>query len=104
VSLFKEAIKRHGHIDHVYANAGVGSRTNYVDGIELDENGDPKEPTSFVLDINLKGVIHTATLGVHYLRREGGSQGGSIVINASVTGLSRFRAVDYCKTPPSPIS
>jgi NAD(P)-dependent dehydrogenase (short-subunit alcohol dehydrogenase family) len=100
VRLFKETLKLHGHIDHVYANAGVGTRTNYVDGIELDENGDPKEPTSFVLDVNLKGVIHTATLAVHYLRREDGGQGRSIVINASVTGLARFRAVDYCTNAP----
>ncbi|KAI8627599.1 putative 15-hydroxyprostaglandin dehydrogenase [Xylariaceae sp. FL1651] len=92
LELFKTTIARHGRIDHVYANAGITPRTNYVD-IELDDNGDPKEPTSAVLDVNLKGVINTVTLAVHYLRQ--GAGGGSIVITSSVAGLQRFRAVDY---------
>ncbi|KAJ3576843.1 hypothetical protein NPX13_g3579 [Xylaria arbuscula] len=98
VGLFKKAIELHGHVDHVLANAGVGPRTNYVNGIELDDNGDPKEPTSFTLDVNLKGTINTATLAIHYMRQN--PDGGSLVINSSATGLQRFRAVDYGKCLP----
>ncbi|KAI0441845.1 short chain dehydrogenase [Xylaria telfairii] len=93
VGLFKKAIELHGRVDHVFANAGMGPVTNYVNGIELDDNGDPKEPTSIVLDVNLKGTINTTTLAVHYIRQN--PSGGSIVVNCSATGLQRFRAVDY---------
>lgn len=93
LALFKKAMELHGRIDHVYANAGIGPKTDYVSNLQLDDNGDPREPTSLTLDINLKGVINTATLAVHYIRQ--GAGGGSVVINASSTGLFRFRNVDY---------
>lgn len=93
VKVFKAALELHGRVDHVFANAGIGPKTNYVSGIELDDNGDPKEPTSAVLDVNLKGAINTAALGVHYIRQNPSS--GSVVINASSSGLQRFRGVDY---------
>ncbi|KAI0517751.1 putative 15-hydroxyprostaglandin dehydrogenase [Xylaria bambusicola] len=93
VGLFKKAIQLHGRVDHVLSNAGVGPRTNYINGIELDENGDPKEPTSLVPDVNLKGAINTATLAIHYIRKN--PSGGSIVVTSSATGLHRFRGVDY---------
>ncbi|KAI3319893.1 putative 15-hydroxyprostaglandin dehydrogenase [Xylariaceae sp. AK1471] len=94
LGLFKKTMELHGRIDHVYANAGIAPKTDYVSmGIEFDDNGDLKEPTSLVLDINLKGVINTTTLGVHYIRQN--ANGGSVVVNASITGLIRFRNVDY---------
>ncbi|KAF5702237.1 (-)-trans-carveol dehydrogenase, partial [Fusarium globosum] len=90
--LFKEAKKICGRIDHVFANAGIGPRTDYL-STRLDKNGDLMEPPSQVLDINLKGVINTSTLAVHHLRQQSG--GGSIVITGSATSLQRFRAIDY---------
>lgn len=93
VGLFKKAIELHGRVDHVFANAGMRPVVDYVSKIELDDNGDPKEPTSIVLDVNLKGTINTTTLAVHYIRQN--PSGGSVVVNCSSTGLQRFRAVDY---------
>ncbi|KAI0198635.1 hypothetical protein F4808DRAFT_435267 [Astrocystis sublimbata] len=93
VGAFKHAIELHGRVDHVFANAGIGHRTDYVRGIELDDKGDPLEPTGVVIDVNLKGAINTATLAVHYIRKN--PRGGSVVMNASSTALQRFRAVDY---------
>ncbi|KPM35462.1 hypothetical protein AK830_g11093 [Neonectria ditissima] len=92
VALFKETKKTHGRIDHVFANAGVGPRTDYL-ATEVDENGDLKEPSSVLLDVSLTGVINTTTLAMNYMREQ--PQGGSIVINGSSTGLQRLRAVDY---------
>ncbi|KAI1428969.1 short chain dehydrogenase [Xylaria sp. FL1777] len=92
VGLFKKTIELHGRIDHVFANAGVKPEIDYVN-IELDENGDPKEPSSFVLDINLMGAINTVTLAIHYIRQN--PSGGSIVVTSSSTGLQPFRGVDY---------
>ncbi|KAH6970767.1 short-chain dehydrogenase [Ilyonectria sp. MPI-CAGE-AT-0026] len=92
VVLFKTTKEIYGRVDHVFANAGVGPRTDYL-ATEVDENGDLKEPSHQLLDVSLKGVINTATLAIHYMRDQ--PEGGSIVINGSSTGLQRLRAVDY---------
>lgn len=92
VVLFKTTKEIYGRVDHVFANAGVGPRTDYL-STEVDENGDLKEPSHQLLDVSLKGVINTATLAIHYMRDQ--PEGGSIVINGSSTGLQRLRAVDY---------
>ncbi|KAF2642229.1 NAD(P)-binding protein [Massarina eburnea CBS 473.64] len=90
--LFKTAKEKHGKIDFVFANAGIGPRANYL-ALEVDESGDPKEPNRDTLDINLKSVIDTATLAAHYIKDQ--PEGGSIVLMGSSTGLHPVRAVDY---------
>ncbi|KXH53439.1 short-chain dehydrogenase [Colletotrichum nymphaeae SA-01] len=92
IALFKKAKEIYGRIDHVFANAGLGPRANYL-STEVDENGDLKEPTRQLLDVSLTGVMHTATIAIYYMRQQ--AEGGSIVINGSTTGLQRLRAVDY---------
>ncbi|KAK1448646.1 short-chain dehydrogenase [Colletotrichum melonis] len=92
IALFKKAKDIYGRIDHVFANAGLGPRANYL-STEVDENGDLKEPTHQLLDVSLTGVMHTATIAIYYMRQQ--AEGGSIVINGSTTGLQRLRAVDY---------
>lgn len=92
LALFERAKEIHGRIDHVYANAGISPRANYL-STEVDEKGRLKEPASLTLDVNLKGVINTATLGIYYMRQQ--PEGGSVVISASVSSVQRFRAVDY---------
>ncbi|KAL1960610.1 hypothetical protein VTO42DRAFT_7189 [Malbranchea cinnamomea] len=91
-SLFKHAKQLHGRIDHVFANAGISLRTTYLDET-LDENGDLQEPNHSVLDVNLKGVINTTALAIHYMRKQ--NTGGSVVITASATSFQRFRGADY---------
>ncbi|RYP06130.1 hypothetical protein DL764_003352 [Monosporascus ibericus] len=92
VALFKRTKELHGRIDHVFANAGIGPRANYL-ATDVDEKGDLKEPTHELLDVSLKGVMNTVTLAIYYMRQQPG--GGSIVINGSTTGMQRLRAVDY---------
>ncbi|KAI1330167.1 short chain dehydrogenase [Xylariaceae sp. FL0255] len=92
VALFRGTKQVHGRIDHVHANAGIPPRAKYVD-LELDDNGDPKEPTSIVIDINLTSVMNTVALAGHYLRQE--PDGGSVVITTSVFGLQRVARPDY---------
>lgn len=99
IALFKKAKEIYGRIDHVFANAGLGPRANYL-STEVDENGDLKEPTRQLLDVSLTGVMHTATIAIYYMRQQ--AEGGSIVINGSTTGLQRLRAVDYCKSSAFP--
>ncbi|RYN59886.1 hypothetical protein AA0114_g1248 [Alternaria tenuissima] len=90
--LFKSAKEKHGRVDFVFANAGIGPRANYL-ALDIDENGDPKEPNEDTLDINLDSVVKTVTLAAHYMKDQ--AEGGSIVIMGSSTGLHPVRAVDY---------
>ncbi|KAF4960301.1 hypothetical protein FSARC_10498 [Fusarium sarcochroum] len=92
LALFKKAKETYGRIDHVFANAGIGPRTDYL-STQTDDNGDLIEPSNLLLDISLRGVVNTSTLAIYYLRQQ--PEGGSIVISGSTTGLQRVRAVDY---------
>ncbi|KFH40979.1 putative oxidoreductase-like protein [Hapsidospora chrysogenum ATCC 11550] len=94
VSLFKRTKQLHGRVDHVFANAGISPRADYL-STELDENGDLKEPTHRVLDTNTKGVINTTTLAIYHMRHQPEPLGGSVTITSSIAGVQRFRAVDY---------
>ncbi|CAD0098123.1 unnamed protein product [Aureobasidium mustum] len=96
VALFKGTLNQHGHIDHVFANAGMRPSTSYL-ALEEDPNGNPVEPSHLTLDVNLKGVINTASLGLHYMQKQTPpSQGNySIVLTASPSAYHRFRAADY---------
>lgn len=91
-ALFRKAKDLHARIDHVFANAGLGFRADYL-ATELDGNGDLKEPSHAALDVGMRGVINTGTLAIYYIRQQ--PEGGSIVVNASVMGIQRCRAVDY---------
>lgn len=91
-AIFKLAKAKYGRIDHVFANAGISGRTTYLDE-QVDVNGDLLEPNHLVYDVNLKAVVNTCALAMHYQRRQ--DTGGSIVLTASASSFQRFRAVDY---------
>ncbi|KAK6836628.1 hypothetical protein PG987_007123 [Apiospora arundinis] len=92
VAMFKRAKELYGRIDSVFANAGLGPRADFL-SMDVDENGDLKEPNYDVIDVSLKGLMNTGTLALYYLRQQ--AEGGSIVLNGSTCGLQRLRAVDY---------
>jgi NAD(P)-dependent dehydrogenase (short-subunit alcohol dehydrogenase family) len=96
--LFKAAKDKHGRVDYVFANAGIGPRADYLN-LAVDNDGELLPPSPDTMDINLNSVVNTVTLAAHYLKTEG----GSIVIMGSSTGLHPMRAVDYCKWPAHPI-
>lgn len=83
-SLFSKAKKSHGHVDHVFANAGTAPQNTYMD-LQMDDEGQPLEPSHHVLDVNLKALINTTALAIHYMRAPISDEGGSIVITASAS-------------------
>lgn len=91
-SLFKTTKQVHSSIDHVFANAGIVSTSDYLDE-NLDEAGDLLEPTSSTIDINLKAVINTATLAMHHMRTQ--PNFGSIVITGSASSFQPLCSVEY---------
>ncbi|KAB8209877.1 hypothetical protein BDV34DRAFT_221381 [Aspergillus parasiticus] len=97
-NLFNEAVKTFGHIDHVFANAGIAPRTNFLDE-SIDENGELAPPDLKVLNVNLNGAIYTTRLAVHHFRKfaeqHNGIVTGSIVFTASASSFQTFGAPDY---------
>ena len=55
LALFKFAKAKHGHVDLVFANAGITEKFNVFEDT-FDEEGELAEPSSAVIDVNLKAV------------------------------------------------
>jgi NAD(P)-dependent dehydrogenase (short-subunit alcohol dehydrogenase family) len=92
VELFKAAEKEYGHIDHVFANAGIAPSLTLLEE-DVDENGDLLPPNMNTININLIGCLYTVKLGIYYLKKN--PKGGSIVMAGSASSIGRFPATDY---------
>lgn len=91
-NLFAEAKRTHSTIDHVFANAGIAGRADYL-AATLDKAGNLLEPTGLTYDVNLRAAINTATLAIHHMRHQ--PTGGSIVITASASSFQPMCSPDY---------
>lgn len=97
VTLFKKTIELYGRVDHVFANAGVLPRAEYLATKVDSTTGDLLEPSHMTFDVNLRGVVNTTTLAVYHMRQQQDPPGGSVVMGCSIAAMQRFRAVDYGK-------
>ncbi|KAJ5780344.1 hypothetical protein N7457_005504 [Penicillium paradoxum] len=90
-----------GRIDHVFANAGVGPMSDFLED-DLDENGLLAPPNLRTVNINLLGVISTVRLAAHYIQKHATHRApgelGSIVVTASASSFQNFSAGDYTIT------
>ncbi|EAW08804.1 putative short chain dehydrogenase/reductase [Aspergillus clavatus NRRL 1] len=93
---FEKVHAEQGHVDIVFANAGITETGNLLAGIH-DEK--PAKPGLATLNVNLVGVIYTVNLAAHYVAkntpRPGGSSPavasrGSIICTASNAGIYPF--------------
>jgi len=76
---FQQIIEQCGHIDIVFANAGINGVWAPIEDLTPEE-------WDKTLDVNLKGTFLTTKYAVPHLKQ----QGGSIVITASVNGTRIF--------------
>ncbi|CAK7199030.1 hypothetical protein SEUCBS139899_001698 [Sporothrix eucalyptigena] len=79
--VFEDVVARHGHIDIVFANAGIDDVVEDLLEDAVDEAGKLKEPTLVVLDVTLRGVLLTSKLAISFFRRQ--NSPGSLVITGS---------------------
>jgi len=80
LALFQKALDLYGKVDIVVANAGISLPQDPF----LSDQDVTKEPSTKELDVNLKGCIFTARIGLHYLRQNGG---GELVMVSSIAGF-----------------
>ena len=91
IALFKKTVEHFGRIDIVVANAGLMESHHLFDP-EIDNNGDPREPTEHhkVIDVNVKGTMNTLSLAMHHMKQQqplpDSKSRGSVVLIASTSG------------------
>jgi len=83
---FEKLYEETGAIDIVCANAGIVEAGKFLG---VDE-GEPKKPNLKTLDIDLNGTLYSIQLGVHYMRKNSGSDKGLIICTSSNAGLYPF--------------
>jgi NAD(P)-dependent dehydrogenase (short-subunit alcohol dehydrogenase family) len=82
LQLFAIAQKEFGRVHVVIANAAVAT---YMDYFTLEDDVEiGREPPFHELNINLRGVMFTARIGLHYLRKAGG---GDLILVSSIGGF-----------------
>lgn len=77
-----------GRIDLVWANAGIGDRTDFTAPVAAESNGAPAKPDVLVVDVDLYGAIYTSYLAMFFFRKNtGNAMGGKLVMTSSMAGL-----------------
>lgn len=88
LSLFQTAYSRYQRIDVVIANAAVSLSRDPFSPTNLTDEEILTAPTMAEVDINLKGVLYTARLGYHYLRKNPNPEHrGDLVLVSSIAGF-----------------
>lgn len=90
LELFQTAYKLYNRIDIVIANAAIAiHRDPFLPEHESDDTI-LSPPNLAEIDVNLKGLLYTARLGLHYLRKNTTSPlgyKGDIVLVSSIAGF-----------------
>lgn len=84
--LFETAEKEFGRVDVVVANAAIAIHKDPF----LPEADITVEPPTAEIDVNLKGALFTARIGMHYLRKNKSSEegpGGDLILVSSIAGF-----------------
>lgn len=93
--IFRTVFSQSNRLDFVFANAGIPERANFYDeqpdeSSSGSEDGGPPLPVKgmhALVDIDLKSVITTTYLALHYMRKSPQDADKNIVMTASCGGL-----------------
>ncbi|KAL5333478.1 hypothetical protein BJX70DRAFT_61026 [Aspergillus crustosus] len=111
-NLFIQGSTHFGAIHHVFANAGIAPRGNFLEetfegegsGEGDDDSAEEKKerllapPDLRTINVNLIGVIYTVRLGYYYLQRtqhNNPDTSPSITLTASASSFQNFSGGDY---------
>jgi NAD(P)-dependent dehydrogenase (short-subunit alcohol dehydrogenase family) len=92
LAMFRAAKAEYGHIEHVFANAGIGGSTYLLDD-DKDENGELLPPSLNTVNVNLIGCMYTVKLGIHFMKQN--PNGGSLVLTASASSTRHCRRAKH---------
>ncbi|KAI1865387.1 uncharacterized protein JN550_008435 [Neoarthrinium moseri] len=88
---FDKAFNVSGHIDFVFANAGIVERHNFY--AKVDQRP-PPEPNLLSVDINYKSVVSTAYLAQQYFRSSPHEGKGAVLVMTASCGA--FYPSQFC--------
>ena len=95
-SAFTATLGRFGHVDSVFANAGIGSRGTRFSEMTLEEWRD-------IFRVNSEGVFLTMRAAVRHMTERG--EGGSLVVTASISSVMGMpRGEHYAATKSGAIA
>ncbi|KAL9938713.1 hypothetical protein V8E36_002432 [Tilletia maclaganii] len=86
LAAFKAAEAHFGSISVVVANAGITDVGMFYDDASQDVDV-PKRPNMTTLDVNIKGVLYTVRLALHFLRKGDLSRVRTIVTLGSISSF-----------------
>lgn len=91
-----------GHIDMVFANAGITEASEPFLLAPVDEEGLLVEPKYPILDVNLRGILNVIKLSWYIMKDQ--KEGGSIVLTASSTAYAPEMLIPLYSTIKSAVS
>ncbi|KAI8933980.1 hypothetical protein NX059_008753 [Plenodomus lindquistii] len=83
---FEAGLQKFSRIDCIFVNAGIAEHKDQFFTDTLDSDGKLAEPDRRVLNIDMEAAADTTKLAIHYLRKNGSQDAGSIVLTASLAG------------------
>ncbi|CAD6893682.1 unnamed protein product [Tilletia laevis] len=86
LAAFQAAEKHYGSISVVVANAGITDVEMFYDDASEDV-AVPKRPNLATIDVNIKGVVYTIRLALHFLRKGDLSRPRTIVTLGSISSF-----------------
>ncbi|KAJ5758098.1 Glucose/ribitol dehydrogenase [Penicillium nucicola] len=86
-TVFDQIFSGSRRLDFVFANAGAAEYTDFFP--PTSETGIPPEPDVSIVDVNLKGVLYTSYLAIHYFRQSPEETKGErdLILTSSIGGL-----------------
>lgn len=86
-TVFDQIFSGPRRLDFVFANAGAAEYSDFFPS--ASETGIPPEPEIDIVNINLKGVLYTCYLAIHYFRQSPEETKGerNLILTSSIGGL-----------------